>query len=94
MTGEQVEKYIMRDLGMTPRHDCYALAEAVTHYCYEIEHQNFGGDIPTELELLQLLLENKPIEMLYTHSYGFHTASGRHIINQLQNKYYEYESTS
>ena len=94
MTGKQVEKYIMIDLGMIPRHDCYALAKAVTRYCYEIERQNFGGTIPTEFELLQLLLENRPIEMLYTHSYGFHTANGREIINQLQNKYYEYESAS
>jgi len=86
MTGKQVEKYIMRDLGMIPRHDCYALAEAVSDVAYELEHD--------ECELLYLLLENRPITMLYTHSYGFHTATGREIINQLQNKYYEYESAS
>ena len=76
----------MRDLGMIPRHDCYALAEAVSDVAYELEHD--------ECELLYLLLENRPITMLYTHSYGFHTATGREIINQLQNKYYEYESAS
>ena len=92
MTGKEVEKYIMRDLGMIPRHDCYALAEAVTSYCYEIERQNFGGNTPDEFELLQLLLENKPIDALHTHSYGFHTGNGRHIINTLQEKYYEYEN--
>jgi len=94
MTGKQVKKYIMKDLGMIPRHDCYALAEAITHYCYEIERQNFGGKTPTELELLQLLLENKPILAIHTHGYGFHTENGREIINQLQSKYYEYESAS
>ena len=92
MTGKEIEKYIREDLGMTPRHDCHALADAVTSYCYEIERQNFGGNTPDEFELLQLLLENKPIDALHTHSYGFHTGNGRHIINTLQEKYYEYEN--
>jgi len=86
MTGKQVEKYIMRDLGFIPRHDCYALADAVTDIAEELDHDEF--------ELLQLLLENRPINVLYTHSYGFHTANGREIINNLQHKYYEYESAS
>ena len=86
MTAEQVEKYIMRDLGMIPRHDCYALADAITDMAEELDHD--------ECELMYLLLENRPINVLYTHSYGFHTANGREIINNLQNKYYEYESAS
>ncbi len=86
MTGKQVEKYIMRDLGMIPRHDCYALADAITDMAKELDHD--------ECELMYLLLENRPIEVLYTHSYGFHTANGREIINNLQHKYYEYESAS
>jgi len=86
MTGKQVEKYIMRDLGMIPRHDCYALADAITDMAMELDHD--------ECELMYLLLENRPINVLYTHSYGFHTANGREIINNLQHKYYEYESAS
>ena len=86
MTGKQVEKYIMRDLGMTPRHDCYALADAITDMAKELDHD--------ECELMYLLLENRPIDVLYTHSYGFHTSNGREIINNLQNKYYEYESAN
>jgi hypothetical protein len=86
MTGKQVEKYIMRDLGMIPRHDCYALADAITDMAKELDHD--------ECELMYLLLENRPIGVLYTHSYGFHTANGREIINNLQHKYYEYESAS
>ena len=86
MTGKQVEKYIMRDLGMIPRHDCYALASAITDIAMELDHD--------ECELMYLLLENRPINVLYTHSYGFHTANGREIINNLQHKYYEYESAS
>ncbi len=86
MTGKQVEKYIMRDLGMIPRHDCYALADAITDMAKELDRD--------ECELMYLLLENRPIDALHTHSYGFHTANGREIINNLQHKYYEYESAS
>jgi len=38
---------------------------------------------------MQLLLENKPIDALHTHSYGFHTANGRSLIEGIQNTYYE-----
>ena len=76
----------MRDLGMIPRHDCYALADAITDMAKELDHD--------ECELMYLLLENRPIDVLYTHSYGFHTANGREIINDLQHKYYEYESAN
>ena len=86
MTGKQVEKYIREDLGMTPRHNCYSLADAITDMAEELDHD--------ECDLLYLLLENRPIDVLYTHSYGFHTANGREIINNLQQKYYEYESAS
>jgi len=84
MTRQQVKKYIMRDLGMIPRHDCEALAQAITDMALELEYD--------ECELMWLLLENRPIDALHTHSYGFHTGNGRHIINTLQEKYYEYEN--
>ena len=86
MTGEQVEKYIKEDLNMEPRHNCYALADAITDMAEELGHD--------ECELMYLLLENRPIDAIHTHSYGFHTANGRHIINKLKDKYYEYESAS
>ena len=86
MTALQVEKYIRKDLGMTPRHDCHALAQAITDISLDMDYD--------ECELMYLLLENRPIDALHTHSYGFHTANGRQIINNLQHKYYEYESAS
>ncbi len=82
MTGKEVEKYIMKDLGFIPRHDCEALATAITDIATEIDAD--------EQELMELLLTNKPINSLMTHSYGFHTANGREIINSLKGKYYEY----
>ena len=84
MTEEQIEKYIREDLGYEPRHDCEALANAINYMAEDLEHDN-------ELELLQLLIENKPINRLMTHSYGFHTSGGRAIIESIKNKYYEYE---
>ena len=86
MTGEQIENYIIEELGSEPRHDVYALADAINDIADEVEFDSF--------RIMQLLLENKPIDALHTHSYGFHTANGREIINGIQNKYYEYESTS
>ena len=86
MTGKQIEKYIKEELDSEPKHDCEALSEAINDVAYEIEFDSF--------RIMQLLLENKPIDALYTHSYGFHTANGREIINAIQNKYYEYESAN
>ena len=84
MTGKQVEKYIMRDLGFIPKHDCEALASAIHIIAEELDYD--------ECELMYLLLENRPIDALHTHSYSFHTANGREIINRLKEKYYEYEN--
>lgn len=44
-------------------------------------------------QLFHLLIENKPIDMgadsiTRTHSYGFHTAYGRHLIETIQDYYY------
>jgi replication initiation and membrane attachment protein DnaB len=86
MTEKQVRGYIKYTLQKTPRHDCKALASAVNDVSEELDHD--------ESELLYLLLENRPIDAIHTHSYGFHTANGREIINRLKEKYYEYESAS
>ena len=88
MTGKEVEKYIMRDLGFIPRHNCEALAAAITEMARELKIKE--GKYITGLELMELLLDNRPITALHTHSYGFHTANGRGIINSLKGKYYEY----
>ena len=86
MTEKQVEKYIRKDLGYEPRHDCYALAQAITDTSMDMDYD--------ECELMYLLLEDKPIDALHTHSYGFHTENGRGIINRIKDYYYEYESTN
>tara|TARA_R100001377_G_scaffold4094_1_gene2373 strand:- start:4201 stop:4461 length:261 start_codon:yes stop_codon:yes gene_type:complete len=82
ITGEQIEKYIREDLNSNPRHDCHDLAAAVNDISAEVDYDSY--------ELMQLLLENRPIDGLHTHSYGFHTANGRSIIEGIQSKYYEH----
>ena len=89
MTGEQVRKYIENELGCEPVHEVDALACAIEDMANELEKRR-DGKYTTELELMELLLNNKPINSLMTHSYGFHTANGREIINNLKGKYYEY----
>ena len=81
MNKQEVEQYIREDLGSVPRHDCEALANASKQTAMEIES--------TPWDVLKLVLENKPISGLYTHSYGFHTRTGRGIINLFQSNYYE-----
>ena len=85
MTAQKVEDHI-KSLGYEPRHDINALAIAVNEASGEFEHDAF--------ELLQLLIEDKPIKALMTHSYGFHTASGRYIIETIKEYYYEQERIS
>ena len=79
MTGEQIEDYIINELDSKPRHNCEALAEAINHIAAEVDYSAF--------ELMRLLLENEPIDALYTHSYGFHTANGRSLIEGMVNTY-------
>ena len=81
MTGKQIKDYIITELDSEPKPNCEALAEAINHIAAEVEYDSFA--------LMQLLLENKPIDALHTHSYGFHTANGRSLIEGMQNTYYE-----
>ena len=61
--------------------DCIALA------CNDMaEEFNYSAT-----DLMKLLFFNDPIPALHTHNYGFHTATGRDIIETLKMKYYEYE---
>ena len=43
-------------------------------------------------DLMKLIFFNDPIVSLHTHNYGFHTATGRHIINTIKDYYYEFNN--
>ena len=53
--------------------------------CYEFNHTDAK-------DLMKLLFFNDPIPMLHTHNYGFHTATGRHIIETTKDYYYEFKN--
>ena len=84
MTKNQVETYIRTDLDSTPRHNCAALASAINEVAKEVKHDGYA--------LMELLLCNTPIPELHTHSYGFHTANGRGLIESMQDAYNTYTS--
>ena len=81
MKAFEIKEYIVNELGCEPRHNLYSLADAITDIS---EQQDMNED-----KLMRLLLGNEPVGM--SHSYGFHTRWGRFIIEETQNRYYEYE---
>ena len=83
MTPDTVQDYIVDELGMKPRHNIMSLTQAISDIAEE-------QDLPHE-EVMKLLLANEPTSNGMSHSYGFHTRWGRFIINETQERYYEYE---
>ena len=81
MKAFTIQEYIVNELGKQPRHNLYSLADAITDIA---EEHDLNED-----KLMRLLLANEPVSM--SHSYGFHTRWGRFIIEETQNRYYEYE---
>ena len=71
MTSKDIQDYIEKDLGYPMRHDPEILLEAT--------HETASTFDLDEWKVLRLVLANEPI--LGTHSYGFHTAYGRAIID-------------
>ena len=83
MKAEELKDYIVDELDCQPRHNLHSLADAITDIAEE-------QDLPHE-EVMKLLLANEPTSNGMSHSYGFHTRWGRFIINEIQERYYEYE---
>ena len=70
--------------------------EAIAAACNDIANEYADTDFAKAadaLDYLRLLFFNDPIKGMFTHSYGFHTATGRAIIEQLKSRYYEHKST-
>ena len=69
--------------------------EAIAAACNDMAEDNYGNHFARAAEpidYMKLLFFNDPIKGLFTHSYGFHTRTGREIINQLKLKYYEHKN--
>ena len=70
--------------------------EAIAAACNDMAEDNYGNHFARAaepLDYMRLLFFNDPIKGMFTHSYGFHTRTGRAIIEQLKSKYYGYKST-
>jgi len=82
MTIPQAKKYIKETYGEA-KHNISSLVKACrkTAKKYKID----------AYDVFFLMIENKPIDALYTHSYGFHTSNGRQLIEETSNHYYQIE---
>ena len=84
LTSKKVQEYFewrsSEDLKHCP--NCIALAcnEAAEIFSYN-----------KAIDLMKLVFFNDPIPELHTHSYTFHTATGRHIVETIKEYYYNYE---
>ena len=87
LTSKKVKDYMSWRTDEELKHCPDCIAEACNEVCYEFSHDDAK-------DLLKLLFFNDPILSLHTHNYGFHTATGRHIIETIKEYYYEYKSTS
>ena len=87
LTSKKVKKYVENRSGEELRHCPDCVAAACNDAAIEFNHNK-------ALDLLKLVFFNDPVPSLMTHNYGFHTGTGRHIIETIKQYYYEYKSTS
>lgn len=85
LTTKQVKDYMAWRTDQEMRHCPECIAMACNEACYEFSHTDAK-------DLMKLIFFNDPIPMLHTHSYGFNTATGRHIIETIENYYYEFKN--
>ena len=84
LTSKKVKEYMAWRSDEEFKHCPKAVTFACNEACYEFSHNN-------ALDLMKLLFFNDQIPSLMTHNYGFHTGTGRHIIETIKERYYEYE---
>ena len=86
LTTKKVKEYMAWRSDEELRHCPNCIAAACNDAAVKFSHYKAQ-------DFLKLVFFNDPIPLLYTHSYGFHTATGRAIIEQLKSRYYEHKST-
>ena len=93
LTSKKVLDYMSYRTDEELRQCPEAIAAACNDMADEYSHTEFVKAAEPK-DYMRLLFFNDPIKGMFTHSYGFHTRTGREIIEQLKEKYYEYESAS
>ena len=91
ITSKKVREYIEWRTDEELRHCPDCISAACNDMYIKFSNEFTTPKLKAE-DFMKLLFFNDPIEGLFTHSYGFHTATGRAIIESLKMKYYEYES--
>jgi len=89
LTSKKVEDYFVWRTDEELKHCPECIALACNDMVEEYRCTDFAS-AAEPLDYLKLLFFNDPVKDLFTHSYGFHTATGRHIIESLQDKYHEH----
>tara|TARA_Y100001938_G_C7978696_1_gene373205 strand:- start:116 stop:391 length:276 start_codon:yes stop_codon:yes gene_type:complete len=85
LTTQKVKEYFNWRTDEELRHCPNCIAAACNDAAYKFGHHDAK-------DLMKLIFFNDPIPMLHTHSYGFHTATGRNIIETIEEFYYEYKN--
>tara|TARA_R110000772_G_scaffold217404_1_gene327833 strand:- start:830 stop:1099 length:270 start_codon:yes stop_codon:yes gene_type:complete len=75
-----------KDNDIQLRHDIHAIKWAINELNKEVETDAY--------DLFELVVSNRPINSLYTHSYGFHTRGGRYLIDTFSYLYHKYNSNN
>ena len=88
LTSKKVREYFAWRTDKELEHCPDCIADACNEVIEKF-HGTFGDDNITAKDLLKLLFFNDPIPSLHTHSYGFHTATGRYIIETMKEYYYK-----
>ena len=92
LTSKKVKDYMSYRTSDDFVHCPKAIAAACNDMANEYADTDFAK-AAEPLDYMRLLFFNDPIKGMFTHSYGFHTRTGRAIIEQLKSKYYGYKST-
>ena len=84
LTSKKVEEYFAWRTDEELKHCPNCIAAACNDAAQRFNHFE-------SKDFLKLVFFNDPIPLLHTHNYGFHTATGRNIIQTVQEYYYKYE---
>ena len=85
LTSKKVKEYMVWRTDQELEHCPDCITAACNDVAVEFNHDK-------ALDLMKLLFFNDPIPALHTHSYSFHTATGRYIIETIKERYYEYKN--
>ena len=80
LTSKKVEEYFAWRTDQDLKHCPNCIAAACNDAMSRFGHRKAK-------DFLKLVFFNDPIPLLHTHNYGFHTATGRHIIETVQEYY-------